>query len=30
MEIADMCPVHRTLHSEVRVVTRMQAPAASP
>lgn len=22
MEIADMCPVHRTLHSEVRVVTR--------
>jgi putative redox protein len=22
MEIADKCPVHRTLHSEVKVVTR--------
>jgi putative redox protein len=26
MEIADMCPVHRTLHSEVRVVTRVHTP----
>ena len=22
MEIADKCPVHRTLHSEIRIVTR--------
>ncbi|WP_368681269.1 OsmC family protein, partial [Acinetobacter baumannii] len=22
MEIADKCPVHRTLHSEVRILTR--------
>jgi len=29
MEIADKCPVHRTLHSEVQVVTRMRAPGAS-
>jgi len=29
MEIADMCPVHRTLHSEVRVVTRMRTPGPS-
>lgn len=28
MEIADMCPVHRTLHSEVRVVTRVHAPGS--
>ena len=28
MEIADKCPVHRTLHSEVRVVTHMRAPGA--
>ena len=25
MEIADKCPVHRTLHSEVEVVTRAAA-----
>jgi len=25
MEIADKCPVHRTLHSEVQVVTRPDA-----
>ena len=23
MEIADKCPVHKTLHSDVKVVTRM-------
>lgn len=28
MEIADMCPVHRTLHSEVRVVTRLGTTGA--
>ncbi|MGH8619861.1 MAG: OsmC family protein, partial [Burkholderiales bacterium] len=28
MEIADKCPVHRTLHSEVSVVTRQVAPGA--
>ena len=28
MEIADMCPVHRTLHSEVLVVTQMRTPGA--
>jgi uncharacterized OsmC-like protein/alpha/beta superfamily hydrolase len=27
MEIADKCPVHRTLHSEVSIVTRVAAPA---
>lgn len=27
MEIADRCPVHRTLHSEINVVTRQQSPA---
>jgi putative redox protein len=26
LEIADKCPVHRTLHSEVQVVTRTRAP----
>jgi putative redox protein len=26
MEIADKCPVHRTLHSEIKVVTREVAP----
>jgi len=26
MEIADKCPVHKTLHSEIRVVTRLMAP----
>lgn len=25
VEIADRCPVHRTLHGEIRVVTRLQA-----
>lgn len=31
MEIADKCPVHRTLHSEVNVVTRaLQRPSAAP
>ncbi|MDH3703762.1 MAG: alpha/beta fold hydrolase [Alphaproteobacteria bacterium] len=25
MEIADMCPVHRTLHSEVNIVSRLKA-----
>ncbi len=25
LEIADRCPVHRTLHAEIRVVTRLQA-----
>jgi putative redox protein len=29
MEIADMCPVHRSLHSEVRVVTRLRTPGSS-
>ncbi|MHB1121382.1 MAG: OsmC family protein [Ramlibacter sp.] len=29
MEIADMCPVHRTLHSQVRVVTRLRTPGSS-
>ena len=29
MEIADKCPVHRTLHSEVSIKTRM-APAEAP
>ena len=28
LAIADKCPVHRTLHSEVSVVTRLAAPAA--
>lgn len=26
LEIADKCPVHRTLHSEVKIVTRREAP----
>jgi putative redox protein len=26
LEIADKCPVHRTLQSEVHVVTRLRAP----
>jgi uncharacterized OsmC-like protein len=29
MEIADKCPVHRTLHSEVHVVTRRQEPVVA-
>ncbi len=29
LEIADKCPVHRTLHSEVEVVTRSGTPAAT-
>ena len=29
MEIADMCPVHRTLTSEIKIETRM-APGVSP
>ena len=28
LEIADKCPVHRTLHSEVEVITRLGEPAA--
>ena len=28
LEIADKCPVHRTLHSEVRIVTQGEAVAA--
>jgi len=28
MEIADKCPVHRTLHSEVQVVTRRKNAGA--
>jgi putative redox protein len=27
MEIADMCPVHRTLTSEIKIETRMAAPS---
>jgi uncharacterized OsmC-like protein len=27
LEIADKCPVHRTLHSEVSVKTRLASPA---
>jgi uncharacterized OsmC-like protein len=28
LEIADKCPVHRTLHSEVEVITRLGESAA--
>jgi len=27
LAIADKCPVHRTLHSEIRIATRLAAPA---
>lgn len=27
LAIADRCPVHRTLHSEMRVITRLREPA---
>lgn len=27
LEIADKCPVHRTLHGEIKVETRLTAPA---
>jgi putative redox protein len=27
MEIADRCPVHRTLHSDIDVVTTEKSPA---
>ena len=29
LEIADLCPVHRTLHSEVLIVTRAASDAAT-
>ena len=27
LEIADRCPVHRTLHSEIKVATRLEDTA---
>jgi putative redox protein len=30
MDIADRCPVHRTLHADVKIVTRAAADDAAP